>query len=204
MTGQASESWRPRAIGAVGARWLEVQVQPHDPCGNGVHYSCGPTTYIYYNIRTGKPQSPSVGGTTIIDLNSPTLTRQICPPLVGPALTFYGSVAVSEEPGGIYVERCGSHLNLPLVLAPYAGTLLANTHAVAFCSSSSEQQPGIFLPSLRRLTFTAPSSPGGCGSTVLGARHLYYVDMQERLWAATFPSKPPGSGGHQRRAETRS
>jgi hypothetical protein len=185
-------------LAAVGARWLEIQVQPPASCGDGVHYSCGLTTYDYYNIRTGKPQSPPVGKNTIIDLDSPTLTRPICPPLMGPALTFYGSFAVSQEPGGIYVERCGSDLNLPLVLTPYAGTLLANAHAVAFCSSSSEQQPGIFLPSLRRLTFTAPSALGGCGSTVLGARHLYYADPHARLWAATFPSKPPASGGHRR------
>jgi hypothetical protein len=102
-------------LAAVGARWLEIQVQPPASCGDGVHYSCGLTTYDYYNIRTGKPQSPPVGKNTIIDLDSPTLTRPICPPLMGPALTFYGSFAVSQEPGGIYVERCGSDLNLPLV-----------------------------------------------------------------------------------------
>jgi hypothetical protein len=90
------------------------------------------------------------------------------------------------------VERCGSDLNLPLVLAPYAGSLLANTHAIAFCSSSGEHQPGIFLPSLRRLTFTAPSAPGGCGSTVLGPRRLYYVTHRRVYGRRRFrPSLPP-------------
>jgi hypothetical protein len=182
-------------IRAVGATWLEVQVEPHQPCGDGVHYTCGPTTYVYYNIRTGKPRFPSVGQSTIVDLNSPTLTRQICPPLLGPSLAFYGSFAVAEEPSGIYVERCGSHLKMPLVLAPYAGTLLGNTRAVAFCSELSQPQSGIFLPSLRRFTFALPSGLAG-RCPVLGARHVYVDDARGRLWAAAFPSKPPGSASH--------
>jgi hypothetical protein len=188
---------------AVGVSWLEVQVQVPQSCGDGVHYTCGSPTNVFYNIRTGK-RVPFVDPTRIIDLDSPTLTRPVCSPLVGPPLAFYGSFAVAQEPAGIFLKRCGSQLNVPLVLAPYAGNLLASTHAVAFCSGSSSPQPGIFLPSLRRFTVTLPSSPGGCPSTVLGARHLYYIDLQERLWAAVFPSKPPRSGRHDRRAQTRS
>jgi hypothetical protein len=179
-------------IWAVGVRWLEVQVEPHQSCGDGVHYSCGPTTYIYYNTRTGSPRFPSVRPSTIIDLNSPTLTRHICRPLVGPSLTLFGSFAVAEERGGVYVERCGSHLNLPLALAPYAGTLVGNTQAVAFCGVLSQHEAGMFLPSLRRFTFTLPSGLAG-QCPVLGARHIYIDDAQERLWAAVFSSKPPVS-----------
>lgn len=72
-------------ITAVGARWLALSVAPHQPCGDGVHYSCGPTTNIFYNIATGKPRSPRMDRTTIVDLNSATLTRPICRPLQLPA-----------------------------------------------------------------------------------------------------------------------
>jgi hypothetical protein len=185
-------------VRAVGARWLALSVAPHQSCGDGEHYTCGPTTYIYYNIATGKPRSASMGGSTIIDLNSPTLTRQICRPLqlpAGSALTFYGSFAVAPEQNGIYVERCGSHLHMPLVVGSYAGTHLGNTEAVSFCSFSSQQQLGMFLPSLRRFTFTLPSGLG-CPLVALGTRRVYTIDTQRRLWAAGFPSKPPGSPSH--------
>ncbi len=172
---------------AVGARWLEVQLQPNQSCGDGVHYSCGPTTDVYYNVRTGEPRVPSVGQSTIVNLNSPTLTRRLCPPLIGPLWWFDGRFAVAQETNGVFLERCGSDLNKPLIVATtYAGIVLANTEAVAFCSDSRTEQSGIFLPSLRSFRFTVNACP-----TVLGERNVYYDDAQDRLWAAPLPSKPP-------------
>jgi hypothetical protein len=178
---------------AVGSRWLEVQVQANQSCGDGVHYGCGPTTDIYYNIRTGEPRVTSVGQSTIVDLNSPTLTRALCPPLIGPLWWFDGTFALVQAANGILLERCGSNLEMPLVTATsYAETVLANTEAVAVCSDSGTGQSGIFLPSLRRFTFTVPKNPFNANAcpTVLGVRHLYYDDAKARLWAAALPSKP--------------
>jgi hypothetical protein len=190
-------------VRAVGSRWVAIEVEPHEPCGDGIHRTCGPTTYMFYNIATGKRRAAPMSSRTIIDLDSPTLTRQICPPLQDPAgsdstafpppLMFYGSLAVVQEQNGIYVERCGSRLHIPLVGGNYAGSMPANTQAVAFCADAQQQWSGIFLPGLRRFTFRVPVGPS-CGVTVLAARHVYTVsaDPQWRLWYAAFPSKPPG------------
>jgi hypothetical protein len=199
-------------VRAVGARWLELSVAPHQPCGDGVHSSCGPTTYIYYNIATGKPRSARVGRTTIIDLNSPELTRRVCRPLPLPAgsvspfpllQAFCGSFAVAEESNGLYLERCGSRLHMPLATGPSSiGGYVGNTQAVVVFPTCIEPctgpaGSGIFLPSVRRFTFGLPSGLAGYPPPVgyLGARHIYAFDTQDgRLWLAAFPSKPPGSG----------
>jgi hypothetical protein len=178
---------------AVGARWLELQLQPDQSCGDGEHYTCGPTTDLYFNVRTGRPRVPPASRSTIVDLDSRTLTRPLCRPLIGPLWWFDGTFAVAQEASGMFLERCGSDMKMPLVTATnYAGTTLANTEAVAFCSFSSTQTAGIFLPSRRRFTFTVPKNASNVPAcpTVLGQRYVYYDDEQERLWAAPFPRKP--------------
>lgn len=203
--GVCQQNYYNSNIYAIGARWLEVREQPNQPCGDGVHYSCGPTTNVYYDIRTGQPTVPSVGDFRIIDLNSPKLTRSLCPPLMGPLQWFDGTFGVAEDAQGVFLTRCGSHLRLPLVAGTsYAGTVLANTEAVAFCSLSNTHQFGVFLPSLRRFTFTSPGpGPSGC-PTLLGLRNIYFDDNEQRLWAATFPSAPSVRSRHRRFARAQS
>lgn len=187
---------------AVGTKWFALSVAPHESCGDGVHYTCGSTTYIYYNIATGRPRSPRAGVHTIIDLDSPTLTRAVCRPLPGSTifpspLTLYGPFALSSEQTGFYLRRCGSPLHMPLA-EKTVQALIGNAQAVAYCPDApdpNQQASGIFLPSLRRFTFSLPTGTR-CWQAVLGPRHLYVVDMQRRLWVAPFPSKPPGSGSH--------
>lgn len=107
-------------IGVVlGARWLEMIVQGHQSCGDGVHFECGPDTYVYYNllthqVRHGSPQT----STRVVDPDSPTLTRRVCAPLRVPAsgsLTLEGKVALSSNADGRRIlERCGSRLHMPV------------------------------------------------------------------------------------------
>jgi hypothetical protein len=184
---------------AVGARWLELQLQPDQPCGDGVHYTCGPPTDVYYDVRTGRPRVPSTSPSAIVDLNSPTLTRPPCRPLIGPLWWFDGTFALAQEANGMFLERCGSDIKMPLVTASNSpGSVLANTEAVASCSDSSTQASGIFLPSLRRFTFTVATNSFNVPAcpTVLGQRYVYYDDAQERLWAAPFASQPSPSRSH--------
>jgi hypothetical protein len=186
----ANSPWLGGVI--VGARWLGLQIDPHAPCGDGEHNSCGPTTYLFYNIASGRSRTPRVGPTTIVDLDSPTLTRRLCAPLAEPTsppgtppfppdVTFYGRFALLEAQTGIYLQRCGSRLNVPLVTAGYAGQLVGNQQAVAFCPASSAPGSGIFLPSLRRFMFTLPRGTYSCWAAALGPRHLYILDTQRRL-----------------------
>jgi hypothetical protein len=199
-------------IVAVGASWFEVEVEPHEPCGDGVHNTCGPTTFAFYNARTGAQRVPFVSDSRIIDLDSPTLARPLCRPLIEPAgyaptsifpppLTFYGSFALAQQASGIYIERCRSHLHVPVVRAPYEGGVLANAQAVAFCSQigpKATPMAGFFLPSLQRFTIGAFSLTAAARPVcpLLGPRQMYAVDAQSRLWAALFPSKPPARRVH--------
>lgn len=189
-----------QSIRAIGAKWLVVQVPPHDPCGDGVHNSCGPTTYSFYNINTGRPRSPRTGAGEVVDLNSPSLMRRVCRPLQVPSgqnsafpppLTFFGSFAEVKDPSGIYLEKCGSSLQLPVVTTPYAGVLLGNIGVVGFCHFGGDLS-GYFLPSLRRFEAAVPADTG-C-PTVLGIRHVFASGPQSTLLAAAFPSKPPSTG----------
>lgn len=188
-----------QSIRVIGAKWF-VEVDPHEPCGDGVHYSCGPTTYSFYNIDTGRRRSPPTGAGTIIDLNSSSLKRRVCQPLqvppgqdsaFPPPLTFFGSFAEVEDPSGIYLEKCGSRLRLPLVTTPYAGLLLGSTDAVGFCTFGGGLN-GYFLPSLRSFKAALPAETG-CPAA-LGTRHIFANGSQSTLLAAAFPAKSKSTG----------
>ena len=194
---------------AVGARWFQVEVEPHEPCGDGIHNTCGPTTYAFYNVRTGQQEVPIVTESETVDLNSPTLVRTLCAPLVEPSgysptdasannLTFDGSFAVGEETSGLYIERCGSNLHVSLVTDPVGGSVLQNARAIAFCSYGQTPTNGLLLPSLTPFTMVAPAvAPTAC--PLLGPRHAYVVDAQNQLWAATLPPLLRGSKPHEKR-----
>jgi hypothetical protein len=131
--------------------------------------------------------------TTTIDLDSATLVRPLCKPLLQPSgdrpsLQFLGDFAIAQDPTGVYLERCGSRLNAALANSPYAGTIVAGAHAAAFCATAAIS--GYFLPSLRRFTL-APSNRGSiCGW--LSDCHLYFVYVLQNLYGATFPASPRG------------
>ena len=182
---------------AVGARWFQVEVGPHEPCGDGIHNTCGPTTYAFYDVRTGRHKVPIVTESETVDLNSPTLVRTLCAPLAQPSgysptiasansLTFDGSFAVAQETSGLYIEQCGSKLHVPLVTAPFAGSVLQNARAIAFCSFGDTAINGFVVPSLTPFTMVSPAvAPTSC--PLLGPRHAYVIDAQNQLWAATLP-----------------
>jgi hypothetical protein len=74
-------SWRPVAAPAranpvaIGAYWIE-------------YFAVDSGTYVFQNIKTGTLRTLSAwrpGGTTIPDLNSPSLARRLCSPLRVPA-----------------------------------------------------------------------------------------------------------------------
>lgn len=193
---------------AVGSKWFEVEIEPHDSCGDGIHNDCGPTTSAFYNTHTGKQGVPVVSSSETIDLNSVTLRRKLCPPLREPpgysptdpiayTLTFDGSFAVAQQTAGIYLERCGSDLRLALVTAPYEGALILLPRAAAFCAGATEE--GFFLPSDQPFTIGAAAVTSGSltDCPVLGPRHAYAVDAQGQLWAAPLPRKLQNLTGNQ-------
>jgi hypothetical protein len=196
-TGLCQHYYDSQNLIAVGSEWFEVEVEPHDPCGDGIHNDCRSTTAAFYNIHTGRQQVPVVSNSETIDLNSATLTRQLCPPLLEPpgysptnpianTLTLDGSFAIAQEPSAIYRERCGSDLHLSLATGVYEGGLLVLPRAAAFCSSSMQ---GYFLPSLQHFTINATKGALPSTCPILAPRHAYATDDQGHVWAAPLPSK---------------
>lgn len=213
--GLCQQDYYSQNLVAVGARWFQVEVEPHEPCGDGIHTACGPTTYAFYDVRTGRHKVPIVTKSETVDLNSPTLVRTLCVPLTQPAgysptiatansLTFDGSFAIAQESSGLYIERCGSDLHVPLVTAPFAGSVLQNARAIAFCSFGDTATNGLVVPSLTPFTIVASAgAPAAC--PLLGPRHAYILDAQNQLWAATLPpplrtAKPPETRTHAPRS----
>jgi hypothetical protein len=206
------------SVYAVGDKWLALDIRAHESCGDGIHYECGPETYLFYNIATGRPKTPHPAANAFIDLDSPTLTSQLCSPLsmptgFPPPFVFNGRFAFVVSPGvpgdldPIYVQQCGSSertfLSLPdLGLLPFLGGFVENQYASAFCTPqvapnrTLEEISGIYLPSLTPFTAALPDNTL-CGLTeaALGPRHLYI----EELRRARQPSGPPRS---QRRLHT--
>jgi hypothetical protein len=187
---------------AIGSQWIEFRIT----CG----YHCGPTTFAFQNIQSGQiddqPAEWRPGGTEVPDLSSPTLTRTLCKPLEVPAgftdpstqqtlpgtISFYGRFAVAQvwSPGNLnldtYLELCGSRLRKSI--DPNGWPLAANRHAVVWTTNGiSSKVDGLFLPSLRRLVFRAPSQEV---SGVVFSTSRLYVESQGRVWSTTRPRLP--------------
>jgi hypothetical protein len=155
---------------ALGALWLELFVQQQGSCGDGVHYDCGPVTQSFYNLVTHKFRSrQTTTSRTILDLDSPSLLRRVCSPLRVPAtgtLSIFGTFAVETQPSGSLLERCGSHLQIPIGVGNEGvggGGMLASGDAVLWnlptpSGSLSGQLTGILLPSLRRISIALPGT----------------------------------------------
>jgi hypothetical protein len=125
--------------------------------------------------------------------------------LTRPPFTFYGRFATTitlVSPVGaivIYLERCGTNLHMQLATG-YSfepGGVIGNTRVVASYALDQGRATGVFLPSLRRLSFSLPikSCSYGCAAR-LDARRLYFTDGHGHAWAAAFPLGPARSPKH--------
>ena len=171
---------------AVGADWVEVS----ETC-----YHCEAST-VFQNLRSGAQQGPpGAGGTTMVDLSSPTLTSTVCSPLTVPGrgtLTFYGRFAVDgnpRSPAPSYLERCRSRVHLRL--GP--GTPVTGNRGMLIYAATvgATQWSGILLPSLHRFRLKLPSHlPFNMTSLVLSSHHLYAATSTGELWIAPTPRQP--------------
>jgi hypothetical protein len=104
----------------IGDQWIEFDVS--------YGYHSGPIVPMYEKITSGQittePAGVTPGGNQILDLNSPSLTRTLCPPLQMPVppgtIVPDGRFAIDEEavaPDYIrhaYLEGCGSSVHEPI------------------------------------------------------------------------------------------
>jgi hypothetical protein len=190
-------------VEGIGADWIWL-------LGESDHES-----HAYFaSIPGGRRHTGWPGGNTIPDLDSPNLVHKVCSPLQVPAswdatyappFTFYGRFATTitlVSPVGaivIYLERCGTNLHMQLATG-YSfepGGVIGNTRVVASYALDQGRATGVFLPSLRRLSFSLPikSCSYGCAAR-LDARRLYFTDGHGHAWAAAFPLGPARSPKH--------
>lgn len=177
----------------VGKRWIEFIEEPRGDCGDGEHSTCGPTTYVFKNIQTGKMRYPApLTSSEVYDLDSPALVRSLCSPLGVPAAGSFDLLAdgfgIAFERSGAFLERCHSslHMELPAFeLGPWL-----NSHMIFWAMpNQAGRYQGMFIPSLRRFTFTIP--PVIDGETTLANDRIYVARDSGGEWAAAMPSSPP-------------
>ena len=154
---------------AAGRYWLEYD---QAICDSGNQH-CSHSN-VFQNIATGELRQDPSGGTTMVDLNAPDLTRTVCAPLRVPttfepyggppagSLTFYGSFAVSiggENGSEVYLERCGTRLHRLLTTAPLGGLAVvgANTREVVWMAHAGRILNALTLPGLRPFTIRLPN-----------------------------------------------
>lgn len=190
----ASKTWEtvsPTPDGeptGIGADWIEYVYNPCD----GIEHCEPQQEEDFQNLQTGKPAGAyKLNSTTVLDLNSPTLTRRLCTPVRVPrggvVMSFYGRFAAVLASGPAdravpYLERCGSRLHQRLAGIPITGTsrmlIWPRLHYLS----------GLLLPSLRRFVIPLPASlPGDETFFVLASRTLYAQTNDRELWTARLP-----------------
>ena len=195
------------SLAGFGADWLEWK----ETCRE-----CD-ATYLFQNINTGQVRTLpgwQAGGTTIPDLDSPSLAGTLCPPLTVPAILHPG-YALAPEPGvlsfygpfaiaGNVLERCSSrlHRTIDRNYDPLGG----DSHAIVWGASTERRRlDGVFLPSLRRFVITTlPGDPSGSfphspHTILLSSRALYVIENGgETLYATHIPKMPRRLTGRRR------
>ncbi len=187
----------------IGRYWAKIGSDNGRPADN----------YSYYlqNLSTGQfvgdPASP--GATTYDDLNAPSGSSPLCPPLRYPtasgprgipilgSLRFYGPpsqqfalISGNDSAGtpAYRLNRCHSSLNLNLPGDAYDGDApIASSSAVVVASPDGITLSGWLLPSLRRFTLQPDR---GTNEPVALTKRTIYVRVQgsNRLWSAPLPT----------------
>ncbi len=195
---------------AAGRSWLAFQ---QASCPNGDYHSCNARN-LFQNIQTGEVRPDPSNATTVVDLNSPNLSRMVCRPLSAPggvSPTFYGSSALSAVTDstfntGVYLERCGTRLHrlVSPVTPDGAGFTGANAREVVWMAHPGPFLTGLTIPGLRRFTIrlperllgscTSPDDYRDCMSLIaLTNKRLYILTASypERVWVAplSLPDK---------------
>jgi hypothetical protein len=186
----------PDAVGADWIRW------------DATCYHCAVTSY-FQNIQTGELRDDPTNATTYADLNSPALAHKTCPGVrlvpaaPGPwgSLTYDGQFAlVDGAEVNVFLERCGTRMQRPLVDESSASTAVAWNAGAVVWQAGTSQLNGLFLPSLQSFTIPLPAAivkpPGATENTgawfVLTSDALYVRDgWYGTLWRTASPTALP-------------
>jgi hypothetical protein len=201
-------------ITAIGTHWLSV--------GATDASTPNPETVYFQNLTTGQVLADPATAMTNINLNSPALAERACAPLSIPTVQTYlgarpgsltagGRFEIAAGQGGVYLERCGSHLHefLTSTLEPpgYTDGLAAcaafacppahNARMVIWQAPHSRLS-GIFLPSRRRFTIPIPravnlTSVAHPRYTLALTNTTLYLNPRlsgDKIWSTPAPRPP--------------
>jgi hypothetical protein len=195
---------------AVGADWIQYNTDE------------SPYQFVFQSITTGRLRTLHAwhaGGRTVPNLDSPTLSRKLCPAVrvpdawdyggstEGPGdVSFFGGFALTQgtaRPSAAYatksfLQRCGSRLHRTLAWAGRSAAT-GNAHAIMSALGSTDQSDpqGIFLPSLRpfkiavRSFLATTSFPQQYNSA---ESYELFVTARRIYLMAPYPA--PGCGNH--------
>jgi len=119
--------------------------------------------FVFQNIASGALRHDPANPRTLADLSSPTLVHRLCRPLrtpeSGSMVGLAGRLALVINESGVVLERCGSHLHVPLPFMD--GSVIDTWSASDARSLVSDLIPagvlnGIFVPSRQRFSVTVP------------------------------------------------
>lgn len=186
---------------AVGSQWIKLQYSNPDCIEH-----CGPPGELLQNIRTGEAKRDPVvpGGRVRENLDSPSGTSPLCPPLRYPAiwysdteqlgpghLTVLGQFALSDG----FVERleqCHSSWRMRIFTDEFftgSRLFLWSDHG---WPSKRHPNHGLLLASRRQFNFFLPRRFHDRSESILGmalsGRAIYLLLANHTVWAATVPS----------------
>jgi hypothetical protein len=166
---------------AIGTDWIEYDKES---------YRLG-DRFIFQNIATGAVLGDPTSATTLADLDSPVLAQRVCAPLRVPrhgTLTFDGRFAIAEGATGTFIEKCASHLRIP-VSSDYVA---AAPRSLVWLTSPTQPVSGVFLPTLRRFTVAPPPGHHYLVDAEVSVRHIYVTvagtGATVDVWSARAPA----------------
>ncbi|MGN6870147.1 MAG: hypothetical protein ACTHMY_17295 [Solirubrobacteraceae bacterium] len=187
----ASDEWRAITVAAacrrvcvplaVGTDWIEYDKRSRRRGDR----------FIFQNIATGALLGDPTNATTVADLDSPVLAQPVCPPLRVPrhgTLTLNGRFAVAAGATGTFIEKCGTHLRVPVS----SENVAAAPGSFVWLTSATRPMSGVLLPSLKRFTVAAPTVHVYLVDVELSSRHIYVTVSTGGGGADVWSAPAPG------------
>lgn len=177
----------------LGSDWLEYINESDQPCSDG-HIGCGPDTYGYYNLITHKTRGTATRtSSTVIDLDTPALTRRLCAPVQVPAggefIKTFGRYNVMYGPTGTYLQKCGSSTQWPFGGGDFWSEKLVLSQAAPTPYQQTGEITGVRLPSMSQVNVTIPAMLGaGVTLAELDDYRIYLENAEGTVWSATIQS----------------
>lgn len=180
----------------MGSDWVEIEEDADcDP-----RTSPCETSYVYVALPSGRLGQYAPSASTLLDLDSPTLTQTLCAPWLEVAplsLSIDRGVVVVQDGAGTGVAACGSRTLTTLLRSP--SRLVSTAHMImAGCALSDlhdtlaqrERYHGVFLPGLQPFTLSLSSGSRGCNASFDDGA-VYVSEPDGRVSRAALPTGPP-------------